>query len=631
MFDRWRRQNRELLAKYLSPRAAGLAGAMFVGIREDLQPEDYRAFYETGTVHLLVVSGANIGVLAASLLLAARIVGIRRRATLVATATFCLLYAFETDLQAPVTRATVMVLAGCGAAWLGRSALDFNSLALAAIVILAINPADLFAIGPQLSFLAVAALAWRARVRRIRAAQEDPLDRLIEQTRPLPRRLARRAVLGFGQALVESAVVCAVVSPLVVARFHLLSLVAVVLGPILALPVALGMTSGFVLLATGAWLGPLAAASAIVCENCLRFVELCVTWGQRLPGGHLWVPGPSDWWLAGFYLGLAGWVFLRRRDHGRAGRAMLPQTGQPSAGPAARERWPARWGVGLFCGWLFLGLAVGWVGRRLEPRLLRCTNLAVGHGTAVVLELPDGRTLLYDAGRLGSPQAASDAMAGYLWSRGVTHLDAVVLSHADADHYNALPALTRQFSIGVVYISPVMFDDMSPGLAALRRALDETHAPIREVWAPDRLDAGPDCTIEILHPPRRGLLASDNANSIVLAIEHAGRRLLLTGDLESPGLDAVLAEEPLDCDVLVAPHHGSLYSAPNKMAAWCRPEWTIISGSSRDEHAQVDAAYGEHGQVWHTAREGAVQAALGRDGVEVKSWRRMIAAGQSGF
>ena len=50
----------------------------------------------------------------------------------------------------------------------------------------------------------------------------------------------------------------------------------------------------------------------------------------------------------------------------------------------------------------------------------------------------------------------------------------------------------------------------------------------------------------MLHPPRKGVLGSDNANSIVLAIEFQGRRLLLTGDLESPGLDDVLAEEPYD-------------------------------------------------------------------------------------
>ena len=61
-------------------------------------------------------------------------------------------------------------------------------------------------------------------------------------------------------------------------------------------------------------------------------------------------------------------------------------------------------------------------------------------------------------------------MAGYLWSRGITHVDAAVISHADADHYNALPSLLEQFSIGAVYVSPVMFAEPSVALSALRGA-----------------------------------------------------------------------------------------------------------------------------------------------------------------
>ncbi len=84
--------------------------------------------------------------------------------------------------------------------------------------------------------------------------------------------------------------------------------------------------------------------------------------------------------------------------------------------------------------------------------------------------MPGGETLLYDAGRLGAPTGASRAVAGYLWSRGITHLDAIVISHADADHYNAVPALLDQFSVGSVYVSPVMFEERSAALDALRAA-----------------------------------------------------------------------------------------------------------------------------------------------------------------
>jgi competence protein ComEC len=607
VIDSLRAVGREQLIDYLSPRYAGLATAMFLGVREDLQPEDSQAFFETGTVHLLVVSGLNVGILATALLALLRL-GLRPRgAALAAVVALVALYALVTDSQPPVVRAAAMVVVACGAQFAGRRPLSFNSLALAAIVVLAINPADLFRVGPQLSFLCVAVLAWWTDMRS-RRPPLDPLDRLIAQTRPWPERLARRAGQATGLSLAQSGLVFLVVSPLLLSKFHLLSLSAVALGPLLAAPVAIGMASGFLVIVFGAWLPLIASLSGAVCDACLRLVDAAVRWGQTVPAGHFWLPGPSEWWLGGFYLALALW-------------AAAPRQWRP----------PTRWLATAGCFWLSVGMIAGWV-ERSRDRALVCTVISVGHGSAVVLELPDGRALLYDAGRLGPPLPASRAIAGYLWSRGRTHLDAVVLSHADADHYNALPSLARQFSIGVVYVSPMMFEKPTAGLDALQGALAAAHTRVEEIWAPDRLKVGSDCTIEVLHPTRRGVLGSDNANSIVLAIEYAGRRLLLTGDLESPGLDAVLAEEPYDVDVLLAPHHGSQYSAAPRVAAWCNPEWTIISGADRDGPPAVVAAFQAHGAVLHTAHDGAVQTRFlamseatdgqaVRGGIETRTWR----------
>src|SRR5205085_8178622 len=101
---------------------------------------------------------------------------------------------------------------------------------------------------------------------------------------------------------------------------------------------------------------------------------------------------------------------------------------------------------------------------------------------------------------------------------------------------------------------PVMFDYLPPAVKVLRDSITQAGVPVREIYGGQRLSAGSGTTIEVLHPPRKGVAGSDNANSIVLKIEHAGRRILLTGDLESPGLDDLLAEEPLDCDIVLAPH-----------------------------------------------------------------------------
>jgi competence protein ComEC len=201
---------------------------------------------------------------------------------------------------------------------------------------------------------------------------------------------------------------------------------------------------------------------------------------------------------------------------------------------------------------------------RSQPRPLACNFVAVGHGVSVLVELPDGRNLLYDAGRLGSPLAGVRPISAVLWSRGISHLDAVVVSHADADHFNALPELLDRFSVGVVYVSPVMFEREPPAVKELHAAIKRRGIEIRKRSAGDHMLESTGLTIKLLHPTAKGVIGSDNANSIVLLIEYAGRRVLLTGDLESPGLDDVLDEEPLDCDVVLAPHHGSPRSSPKR-------------------------------------------------------------------
>jgi competence protein ComEC len=311
--------------------------------------------------------------------------------------------------------------------------------------------------------------------------------------------------------------------------------------------------------------------------------------------------------LAGLYGGLALWA----------------------AFPQWRDR--RRWGLVMLAAWSALGLGEAWLDSRRGDRL-DCTFLSVGHGCAVVLELPDGQTILYDAGQLGSPASAARSVGGYLWWRGIRHLDAVVISHADVDHYNGLPILLKQFSVGRAYVSPLMFRDdrderESLAVRALEESLERAGVPVEIVRVGDTLPAGEGCTLRLLHPPPEGVPPRskrddrDNANSLVLSVEYGDRRLLLPGDLEKTGIERLLAQPACDCDVLLAPHHGSAQSNPVGLAGWSTPEWVVISGG-RDVAPAVPATYTERGaRVLHTANDGAVRVVLRREAVEAASWR----------
>ena len=178
---------------WLSHRRSGLATAVLLGAREQLDREKIEDFVVTGTIHLFAISGLHVGILATALFFLARLNFIPQRWTPLLVFCLVLLYALLTDARPPVVRATILVAALCGAMLMGRKTSPFNSLAAAAIFILAINPSDLFRTGTQLSFLAVATLYWFSPC-LIAIPSADPLEQLVEQTRPWYVRRLRRKI-----------------------------------------------------------------------------------------------------------------------------------------------------------------------------------------------------------------------------------------------------------------------------------------------------------------------------------------------------------------------------------------------------------------------------------------------------
>ncbi|MEX2137705.1 MAG: ComEC/Rec2 family competence protein [Pirellulales bacterium] len=584
-----------LLWGTLSHERAGLAAAVLLGTREQLDDEVQNQFLVTGTVHILSISGLHVGILAYVLFKAFRTGWIPRGPALVAVAVITLSYALLTDAEPPALRATVLVWAVCGATYLGRGRLGANSLALAAIVVLALNPADLFRTGTQLSFLSVATLmalgpCWPQRRR------EDALTRLIRVTRPWPVRASRAVGKNVGALAFAGLMIWLVTSPLVARQFHIVSLSALVLNVVLWIPVLIAMVSGFAILAFGWLLPPLGALSGAVCDFNLGVIEWSIDAAARVPGSHLWVAGPPAGWLYVYY-------------------ALL-------ALPLLTPKWISHRRSLLWAGaWIGATVVYAAVSQSTSAeRELVCGFVSVGHGSAVVLELPDGQVWLYDAGRLGSPRAGARSIEAYLRSRRISHIDAIILSHADIDHYNAVPELLDKFTVSSIYVSRQMFREETFPLTVLREAVAEAGVPVETLSVGDVLIAG-DCIAKVLHPPPQGVDGNDNAQSIVLSVEHDRRRLLLTGDLESEGMRRLLAAPPLDCDILLAPHHGSARSDPAAVVNWSTPEWAIVSsGQGATQLAsQYQPLLGP--RALNTAEAGAVRARLSGERVEVRAWR----------
>lgn len=516
--------------------SSGVATALLLGEGSTMTTEDWEKYIRTGVIHVLAISGQHLVVLAGFLWIVLRLLRVRRRQGAVPVALFLLAYSLLAGGRPPVMRAAVTVCVACGGILLRRPVLTANSFALAWLIVAILSPTDLFGAGCQLSFLAVAILYWG--VSRWFRFQPDPLERLIDESRPSWQRPLHRLGGQVALAYAVTAVVWLGAAPLVAARYHMVSPVALLIGPPLVLLTSIALISGFLLLLAAALCGPIVPLFAWITHWSLAACEFLVNLGDRLPGGHWYVGDVAGWWLWVFYP-----IFL--------GVLMLEPL---------RRHW--RWTVPAGLGWLCVGLVSGWSQPPAEE--MRCTFIAVGHGGCTVIETPDGRTLLYDAGSLAGPDVTQRQIAPFLWQRGIRRIDEVFLSHADMDHFNGLPALIQRFSVGQVSCTPTFADKSIEGVTLTLQALQRQGIPVRIIKAGDRLWAGP-VEIEVLHPPPPDPtgkkdyrnMGKENFRSLVLRVRHEGHAILLTGDLEGLGLEQVLAQVPQPVDVFMAPHHGS--------------------------------------------------------------------------
>jgi competence protein ComEC len=260
----------------------------------------------------------------------------------------------------------------------------------------------------------------------------------------------------------------------------------------------------------------------------------------------------------------------------------------------------------------------------------------------VVIESPDGRVLLYDVGTTGGPDAVRRVIAPYLWTRGVSRVDEVFLSHADLDHFNGLPELLRRFPVGQVTMTPTFADKETQGVEKVLAELERRAVRTRVVSAGERFRAG-GVTLEVLHPPPVGPKGTENARSLVLLMRHEGHAVLLTGDLDGEGQSVALARPLAPVDVMLAPHHGGKVAnapggtadkpEPGAMAAWARPKLVVSSQRAGTPTEHLLASYGAvNAAVWDAPTFGAVTLRSHATGLVAESFRtgevRAIARGK---
>jgi competence protein ComEC len=506
-------------------------------------------------------------------------------------------YALLAGFHVPSQRAMIMVLAFLFSLILGREKEVWSTLALAGLLILALDPRALFSTSFHLSFAAVTGIL---------IITPAVMEWLPGRTGS---GLTRRLCLYLGGLIIVSVAATLFVLPLVSHYFHRISLVTVPANvtviPILGLwIIPLGFLSAVTLPLSGTFAGLLLQLGGWGLKSMTAIIRF---WAD-LPGASIWVPAPNTLEIALLYAMLTALLFHRR------------------------SLW-IKWGVFVLC--LILLLDIGyWTHRVRFNRDLRITYLDVGQGNAALVEFPRGKKMLIDGG--GFPgdhfDVGQGVVAPFLWHSKISQIHYLVLSHPQADHMNGLRFIAKAFDPeefwhNGVEVSTATYRELMDIVASrqIRQCLPKGLAEGREING---------ARVDLLHPlpgivpkrpsERRGDL---NNGSLVLKIACAGRSFLFPGDLEKEGEATLVsnAGQALQCHVLLSPHHGSRNSNSSPFLQKARPRICVIS--SRGEHffgfphpETLERLHRIGCRVLRIDQCGAVQCRVGPGGFEITTF-----------
>jgi competence protein ComEC len=537
----------------------GIIKALSIGSQELISQQQWEIFRITGVVHLMVISGGHISLVAGLVFLLVRRtwawLGVLEVSpqTMAAYAAWLagLLYGAIAGFSLPVQRAELMLTVWLWAIVRQRHTASMQVLLLALLVVVLFDPLALLSAGFWLSFAAVALLLFISANRLGKPSYWYQIGKV---------HLAM--AIGLGPLLILFFQQVSLVAPL--ANYLAVPLIGVLITPLSLLAVLVAFISP--------WF-----ASVLLWP-----VETLLTW--------LWwlLLQMADWPLASLSGIHAPWysvlfavlgVLLLLAPKGMPARYLslffiLPVFFYPPKIPTAGEVW--------------------------------FTLLDVGQGLATVVQTQH-HTLVFDTGAKYAEQAdmGESVVLPYLQYQGISQIDTLLISHGDIDHSGGAESLLADMPVTKIYSSVAAWAERPSG----------NYCRTGQRWQWDGVD------FSMLSPDEKGF-NSENDNSCVLRISNRQHSFLLTGDIQQTA-ESHLVERygnDLASEVLVAPHHGSKTSSSQSFIEQVRPERVLIPAGYRNRfgfpHLSVMQRYEKlQANIFSSANNGAIS--LKTDGAEM--------------
>ncbi len=571
-----------------NPAAAGLLKGLILADRNDINYETKTQFINAGIVHILAVSGLHVGFIALIFyaLLGRLNLYLRSFTTILGVLLFMLL----TGIPPSVFRASMMTIVIITAFVLNRSTNIYNSLAIAALIILLLNPSELFNPGFQLSFTSVLSIAY------FYPALKHTIDRIAADNKMIKHFLLFIAV---------SISVQAGTLPLILfysGKFSLISLISnVIVIPLTGIIIGTSLTTLVLYPISLQAASIYAAANNLFSDLLFKIAEYAGT----IKYGFIEFRHYSASNVILFYLLIFTGIILSR----------YMQTVKAKI-------------IFIF---LIIITSALWSAplpdNILVENKLSVYMIDVGQGDSFLIKFPDGETALVDAGEASPFYDNGESVILPLLNRlEIKTIDYAFISHIDADHYSGFYSLIEQGKVKNIY--KPLADSSSSKDIRFETFLRHKNIPIA-YYRKTMLKIG-NAEVFILNDSTssgKGLFSTNN-NSGVLKLTYGSTSFLFTGDLEVPGEKYYINKykDFLKADVLKVGHHGSKSGSSSYFLNAAAPRISLISCGIKNKFGhpsdEVLERLSETGcKVFRTDRDGGVLLQSDGNSIIKVDWR----------
>lgn len=571
------------------PKEASFLRGILLAERSKIADDVKQAFVDTGTVHILAVSGLHVGVVAVIFYGFFGLLRLPRKWVAGATMLGLLAYMMLIGSPPSVVRATIMVIALLLGPLFERKVDVYQSLAVAASMLLLWDSNNLFNVGFQLSFAAVVSIV------SLYPIFVKVLHRIPERFEEV--KLLEPVLKLFAVSLAAQLGTL----PFTAYYFDRLSIVSLLANLLVVPLVGLNVMLGFATMGFSFFSLWVAENYAVLNGWFVTFLLGFVKAASTVPYAYFDTSAVGITASLAYYTALVGMVNISRRTVFKSCLMILLAIGTTV----------------LYTDWVFAS----------SPSL-RVTVLDVGQGDAIFIEFPNGSNVLIDAGpRVPGYDAGERIVVPFLNYRGVRSLDALIMSHPHSDHIGGIPAVMRSVKVRQLVEPAVAGETELYG--EIHRTAQWSGIPVVRRRAGDTINIDRNTRLYVLHPyAARDSTSNLNNASLVVKLAYGQTDVLLMGDAEAE-VEAKLLWRyvpMLKAEVLKAGHHGSNTSTTEEFVRTARPSLTLISVGRKNKFNHPSREVIERLErrgitMYRTDDSGAI--ILESDGVkfDIKRWR----------